>query len=49
MHYIYDLYSWSAQRREEAIRVTRRWPSKGEPRQVLRTSSAWSGVLSLLR
>jgi len=29
MNHIRDLYSWSEQRREEAIRVTRRWPSIG--------------------
>jgi hypothetical protein len=49
MNHIHDLYSWSDQRREEAIRVTRRWPSKGGQRQALRTGSALSGVLSLLR
>jgi len=49
MNHIHDLYSWSKQRREEAIRMARRWPSKGEPRQALRTGSALSGVLSLLR
>ena len=49
MNHIHDLYSWSDQRREEAIRVTRSWPSKGEQRQALRTGSALSSVLSLLR
>ena len=49
MNHIRDLYSWSEQRREEAIRVTRRWPSIGGARQALRTGSALSSVLSLLR
>jgi hypothetical protein len=30
MNHIHYLYSWREQRREEAIRETRRWPSKGE-------------------